>query len=213
MVFDGNFYDADYFERGKQSGKGWLENYHWLPRRSFREAFAFIDYFGLDESAYVLDFGTAKGFLVRAFRELEINADGCDISKYALSVAPSGCWNCNSDKEWERHVMFNYTHITAKDVFEHLNPLQLQETLLKLSILAKNLMCVIPMGDDGVYRIPEYHTDISHQIIEDEVWWTYAFKKAGWHIIKSCEHVAGLKDSWMTIPNGNHVFVLKFTGG
>ena len=42
--FDGSFYDADYFERGRSTGKGWLMNYHWMPRRTFKEAFAFIDY-------------------------------------------------------------------------------------------------------------------------------------------------------------------------
>ena len=37
--FNGNFYDADYFERGQETGKGWLQNYRWLPRRTFKEAF------------------------------------------------------------------------------------------------------------------------------------------------------------------------------
>jgi cyclopropane fatty-acyl-phospholipid synthase-like methyltransferase len=76
--FTGDFYDADYFERGRESGKGWLQNYHWMPRRSFKEAFAFISYLELDETHYVLDFGCAKGFLVRAIRELEIMAEGCE---------------------------------------------------------------------------------------------------------------------------------------
>jgi cyclopropane fatty-acyl-phospholipid synthase-like methyltransferase len=205
--YNGSFYDADYFERGKLSGKGWLENYHWKPRRSFKEAFAFIDYFGLDENSRVLDFGCAKGFIVRALNELEIPTEGCDISDYALSFAPSNCWNCSDPLEWLSRGY--YTHVISKDVFEHLTKSQLQDTLDYLSLVTDKIMCVVPMGDTGVYRIPEYHLEISHQIIENEVWWQNAFCDAGWYVVKDTNHVPGLKDNWMTTPYGNHVFVLE----
>jgi hypothetical protein len=208
--FTGNFYDEDYFERGKESGKGWLENYRWLPRRSFKEALAYIDYLDLDESSYVLDFGTAKGFIVKALRELDIRADGCDISDYALRFAPNGCWNCSKEDEWKKHISSGYTHILAKDVLEHLTLKELEENLAKMSILAPLLMCIIPMGDNGVHRISEYHIEISHLLIQNETWWIRTFKSFGWHIVKDCAHVPGLKDNWMTTPDGNHVFVLKF---
>ena len=68
-TIDGKFFDADYFERGRESGKGWLQNYRWMPRRSFREAFAIIDALDLDETSHILDIGCAKGFIVRAMRE------------------------------------------------------------------------------------------------------------------------------------------------
>ena len=92
--FEGTFYDADYFEKGQESGKGWLQNYRWMPRRTFKEALAIADYLELNDSSYVLDVGCAKGFIVKAMRYLDIKADGCDISDYALSFAPEGCWNC-----------------------------------------------------------------------------------------------------------------------
>ena len=204
--FDGSFYDADYFERGRSSGKGWLMNYHWMPRRTFKEAFAFIDYLGLDETSYVLDFGCSKGFLVRALRELEIMSDGCDISEYALSFAPKGCWNCSSQEEWNNR---KYSHIISKDVFEHLTPDQLSEILKQFLKVTSTIMCVIPMGENGVYRIPEYHTEVSHIIIENESWWRNKFKQSGWKVLKECNHVNGLKDNWFYIKDGNHVFVLE----
>jgi len=136
-IFDGSFYDADYFERGRVTGKGWLMNYHWMPRRTFKEAFGFIDTLELNESHYVLDFGCAKGFMVRALRELEIMADGCDISEYALSFAPKGCWNCSDKNEWENR---KYTHVLVKDVFEHLYPNQLTETLEKISGISSKII-------------------------------------------------------------------------
>ena len=97
----------------------------------------------------------------------------------------------------------------CKDVLEHLSPEQLHETMIKLSRLAKKMMVVIPMGDNSVYRIPEYHTEISHIIAENEIWWNSEFEKAGWVTVQHCEHVNGLKDNWYYCKNGNHVFVLE----
>jgi hypothetical protein len=70
-------------------------------------------------------------------------------------------------------------------------------------------MCVIPMGDNGIYRIKEYHMEISHLIAEDEWWWMSTFRGFGWNIIDHTNHISGLKDNWMSVPDGNHVFVLE----
>lgn len=206
MEYNGSFYDADYFERGKESGKGWLENYRWQPQRMFRMALAMIDYLGLNENSVVLDFGCAKGFLVRALRELEIHADGCDISDYALSFAPEGCWNYTDNESWQGK---DYSHTIAKDVFEHLTIEQLEQTLNLLSHRTMYLICIIPMGDNGIHRIPEYNAEISHQIIENESWWRAKFNACGWYVVKETNHVPGIKDNWAYVENGNHVFVLK----
>lgn len=210
--FDGSFYDADYFERGKKTGKGWLENYRWMPRRTIKEAFAFIDYLNLNEDDYVLEVGTAKGFLVKAFRILNIKADGCDISEYALSFAPEGCWNCSDNKTWDEHATTGYTHIVIKDMLEHLTKDQLPLMLENFSKVANIMMCVVPIGDNGVYRIPEYHIEISHRIVEDEKWWAGQFKQKNWELVKHTAHVPGLKDNWFYVPDGNHVYVLEYIG-
>ncbi len=208
--YAGDFYDADYFERGKESGKGWLENYRWMPRRTFKEAFAFIDTLNLDESSYVLEVGCAKGFLVKALRTLDIKADGCDISKYALSFAPEGCWNCEDENSWELHKNFGYTHIIIKDMLEHLTKEQLPIMLNNFSKVAKKMMCVIPLGDEGKYRIPEYHLEVSHLIAENAFWWENEFLESDW-IVQHCDyHIKGLKDNWYNInPSGNFVFILE----
>lgn len=151
----------------------------------------------------------AKGFLVRAFRELGFKVQGCDISEYALTFAPQGCWNCASDFQWNFHKIMHYTHIVCKDVLEHLTEEQLHKTLIKLKTLANKMMVVVPMGNHGKYRIPEYHLEISHLIAENESWWEDAFKQAGWKVIKETNHVPGLKDNWLYEPYGNCVFVLE----
>ena len=179
-----------------------------MPRRSFREALGIVDYLELNDDSYILDVGCAKGFIVRALRELEYKADGCDISDYALSFAPEGCWNCT---DWTSHYSFGYTHIVIKDMLEHLTLEQLDEMLQTLKNLADTILVVVPIGDDGVYRIPEYHMEISHLIAEDENWWSNSFSKNGWRVEKHAPHVPGLKDNWQNHANGlgNHVFVIK----
>lgn len=209
--FDGSFYDKDYYENGQGSGKGWLMNYRWMPRRTFREALGLMDYLELGDDSYVLDVGCAKGFIVRALRELEIKADGCDISEYALSFAPTGCWNCSEQTAWEEHYAHGYTHVVVKDMLEHLTLDQLDELLQRCSKIAPKFFTVIPMGDDGFYRIEEYHSEISHLIAENENWWTSKFIENGWNIEKHCPHVPGLKDNWQSHANGigNHAFLLS----
>jgi len=207
--FDGDFYNEDYFQRGKQTKKGWLENYRFLPRRTFKEALAFADYLELDDHSYVLEVGCAMGFLVKCLRMLEIKADGCDISSYALSFSPEGCWNCSDDKTWDDHANTGYTHIAIKDMLEHVSKEHLPVVLDNFAKVAKKMMCVVPMGDYGKYRIPEYHLEISHLIAENEKWWVNVFQSHGWQVVKHCDHLNGIKDNWFYVPNGNHVFVLE----
>jgi len=207
---DGNFFDKDYFENGKQTNKSFYENYHWMPQRSFREALAFIDCLQLNENSYVLEIGCAKGFLIRALRELEIKVDGADISNYALSFAPEGCWNCSNDSSWDNHANFGYTNIIIKDMLEHLNKEQLGISLNNFSKVSNKMICVVPIGSNGKYRIPEYECDQSHVIRENESFWYCFFEMNGWKVINHFPHLKGIKDNWTHYPDGNHVFVLEY---
>lgn len=208
--FNGDFFDEDYFQRGVQTGKSHYTAYHWMPQRSYREALAFIDLLGLDSKSFILEFGCAFGYLVKAFRNLEINADGCDISDYALSNAPEGCWNCSDLSSFDFFSFFGYTHIICKDVLEHLDESKLRATLKQLRKVAKIFAVVVPIGDNGVYRIKEYHEDASHIIAENEIWWRKIFRESGWTIYEEHKHIHGIKDNWYKVnQDGNRVFVLE----
>lgn len=208
---DGTFFDADYFERGRETGKSYYSHYRWLPIRSFREALAVIDNLGLDSKSLLLDVGCAKGFLVRALRTLEIRADGCDISDYALSCTAGfySCyfWKSNSREAWERRKGI-YTHAYLKDVLEHGTREQILETLRLIKMVAPVLMAVVPLGDAGRYRIAEYHLDRSHVTAENEDWWRRVFAEAGWKITREAQHIPGIKDNWRLHSDGNRVFFL-----
>ena len=204
------FYDADYYEHGQVTGKGWYENYRWMPRRSFREALAIIDALQLTDDIRLLDFGCAKGFLVRAMRELEMRADGCDISTYALGFAPPGCWNCSIEANWRKARKTGYTHIFCKDVFEHMTSKQLHDNLLSITTFKPELMlAIVPLAKNGIYIIPEYHYDSTHILKSDIKWWNNAFAIAGWKVKSFTYRINGLKDNWAHYPKGNGFYVLS----
>ena len=77
-------YDADYFERGVRTQKSGYQNYSWLPELTLKMAHHLVTQLPLEECQKVLDFGCAKGFLVKALRILDIEAYGVDISRYAI---------------------------------------------------------------------------------------------------------------------------------
>ncbi len=88
LVSLGAVYDADYYERGVESGKSCYSNYRWLPELTIPMAMVLIDTLGIRPDQRVLDFGCAKGFVTKALRMLRRDAWGIDISRYALSQAP-----------------------------------------------------------------------------------------------------------------------------
>ena len=83
-------YDEDYFENGIKTGKSCYENYRWLPELTIPMAMTIIDLLKIQRFETVLDFGCAKGYLVKAFKLLYRNAFGVDASPYAIA-------NCDSE--------------------------------------------------------------------------------------------------------------------
>ena len=77
-------YDENYFERGLQLGISGYTAYSWMPELTLKMANFLIEDLDLKENK-VLDYGCAKGYLVKALRHYGITAFGYDASKYAIS--------------------------------------------------------------------------------------------------------------------------------
>ena len=95
-------------------------------------------------------------------------------------------------------------------MLEHLTKQQLEKCLCNFSKVANTILCIVPMGSNGKYRIPEYELDQSHIIRENESFWYCFFEMNGWKIIQNVPHIIGIKDNWIHYPDGNHVFVLEY---
>ena len=207
------FYDKDYYENGLLSKKSLYENYRWLPELTIPLAEEIAKIMSnsqiLDERKItnVLDFGCAKGYLVKAFRELGYKAFGIDVSEYAISESPIEikdyvrCLDLSRNSlplEW---MPINY--IIAKDVLEHLEKDQLFKQLTELRTLSKRILVVVPLGDGKKYFIDEYGQDPSHFIKEDLGWWVETLNKYGFEV-KGTYEVGNLKSKWKSHhPKGN----------
>ena len=190
-------YDAEYYERGALTGKSLYRDYRWLPEATIPMAMAMIDVLGIPRHASVLDVGCAKGYLVKALRWLGREAYGYDVSEYAIA---------NADPEVTMFLgsapppkVFDYA--IAKDVLEHFTTDEVQEFLL--TVRAKRLFIIVPLGDGRRYHIPANEQDATHIIREDLMWWAQRLHEAKWRLQFARHRIIGIKDHWAQYPEGH----------
>jgi hypothetical protein len=212
-------YDFDYYERGLASGKSCYENYRWIPELTIPMAMTIVDHLGLGIGHTILDFGCAKGYLVKAFRMLNRQAWGVDISKYAIDnidmdikkycaiTKPdfSVAFPVNGNK---MPVMFDYC--ISKDVFEHIPESTLYTVLFKMP--ANTMFVIVPLGDGKKYYIPSFHLDKTHIHRQPLAWWQELFESCGWSVVEACYRIKGIKDHWSHVQKGHGFFMLNNKG-
>ena len=191
-------YDADYFERGLESGKSLYTNYRWIPELTIPLAYEFIKILDLKEGEKVLDFGCAKGYLVKALRLLHIDAYGIDASDYAVSNVPaelasyvvkSTPLNCAN---LAKHI---WRAVIAKDVLEHLEKDEIDQALRWFSSCSDKIFVVVPLGDGDKYLVPAYDLDVTHKVRESLDWWKAKIEEFGYRV--DAKHSWGhIKESW-----------------
>ena len=112
----------------------------------------------------VLDFGAARGYLVKALRMRGVEAYGCDSSEWAVQNCDEGV------KQWMTQDLGQIgmvDHIIAKDVFEHIHPVELASILTNLlGTMRKSLLFIVPLTahNNDPYLRPEDNADPSHII-------------------------------------------------
>ena len=206
----GDIFDEEYYERGISSGKSGYQDYHWMPERTIKFAHRIIKELDLREKDRVLDFGCAKGFMTKAFRILDIDAWGCDISKYAIkNVDPEVKKYCKIMRSGKIPFDFKFRWTIAKDVFEHLTEKQLRSTLEEITRKSENLFMIVPLGDGKRYIIPQYENDVTHILREPREWWEDKLEQAGWNLNKFSFLITGMKDNWAYSKKGNGFFFLS----
>jgi len=205
-----NPYNADYFERGIETGTSCYSNYRWLPELTVPMAMSYIDYLGLTKEHKILDFGCAKGFTVKALRLLYRQAWGCDVSPYAVNSADNETRQylkiSDGDIPWD----FDFDFIISKDVFEHIPEDFIDGTLQILAKAGNKMFAIVPLATTkGEFVIPAYNLDTTHCLARTYYWWVGTFKENGWDLIDFSYHVPGIKDSWSNFEDGNGFFLLE----
>ena len=195
-------YDKDYFECGEEKKISCYTNYHWMPTRTLTTASVLIRRANITIDDTILDYGCAKGFLVKAFYWLGYDAFGTDTSKYALKTADA---EIKSRLFLPRNIPEpQYDIVIGKDILEHI-PYENINGFLKniFSLTKKKNVFVIPLGDrNGKYVIPRFELDKTHIIKEPQDWWLEQIKIAGGTPINFTDDVKDIKPNW-NVPNGN----------
>jgi len=203
-----DFYDQDYYERGLETGKSCYQNYRWIPELTIPMAMAIIDYLDIKPNQKILDYGCAKGFLVKAFRWLRREAWGVDVSEYALSNCDSEVQEyCLSPADYDYFGPDLVDVVIAKDVFEHISLTVLSDIVSERDCL---IFAVIPLGDNGTYRAPANNMDPTHITCMDEDEWKAFFNHHNLIVEQFTFKVDGIKDSYYDqYPTAHGFFTLR----
>ena len=204
-------YNKDYYEHGIETGVSCYQNYRWLPELTISMAMTMIDHLGIKRGESILDFGCAKGFLVKAFRLLGREAVGVDISEYAIANCdPAVKDYCDFAHmrlgKWPNRQHFHYC--IAKDVFEHILESELEATLLSIREQSSKLFVVVPLGENGKYTAEPNNYDVTHITCKPLSWWDDKLTEAGWLVEERRYHLAGIKDSYYEVYPEGHGFLV-----
>lgn len=197
-------FDENYYEHGESLGISLYSNYRWLPDLTFPLSHAIVVDLGIGRGDTILDFGCAKGFLVRALRLLHYEAFGYDISEYAIASAPEDVRPYLNCGEW---YLNRYNWLIAKDVLEHISHEDLSATLMLIAGAARRVFVIVPLGDGVKYNAPEYDKDKTHIIREDLAWWSKKFEAAGLSVVSASTEMPRVKPS--RCENSDAFFVLE----
>lgn len=185
-------YDADYYLRGKQTGKSLYENYRWLPHLTIPMCHTIIAHLGFQRQHTILDFGCARGYTVKALRQLGYDAYGQDCSTWAIE-------NADDDTKPYLRLAEQVTHdfdwILAKDVLEHIP--QVADTIANMQAYTRiGIFAVVPLSpaDNEPYVLSDYERDVTHVHRLTLASWGRLFLRRGWEVRLSYR-VPGIKDN------------------
>lgn len=195
-------FNEDYFMRGQETGVSNYTNYSWMPEVTLKLAESIKHYLGIKKGANVLDYGAARGFLVRAFREIGITAYGYDISEWAVTNCDpmvSGCVMTPDKFDVFMKTAKDFDWIVAKDVLEHV-PLQSLEATVKdlLSKARTGMFIVVPLTsqDGGDFICPRDNQDATHVVRWTLGTWLKFLRKMDQSFIyHGSYHVPGIKQA------------------
>lgn len=196
-------YTEDYFLRGAALGISNYTDYRWMEDRTMAHAQRLIEVLGIEKGDTVLDWGCARGYMVKALRRLGIKAWGYDTSAWAIDKA---------DEEirfWVSNVgipVNSCHHILLKDVCEHLEPIELMRTADRVLAMAKaSILVIVPLTEQvgGQYVRKEDDMDITHVVRWPlEEWMKFLDRRIegeSW-VLTGSWHIPGLKPTSLSHP-------------
>lgn len=201
-------FDEDYYLRGKSVGVSNYTDYRWLEEPTMALANRVIEVMDIKSGDTFLDYGCARGYLVKAMRRLGVNAYGYDISEWAVQ---------NCDPEVARYVYSlplaiteSIDHIWCKDTAEHMESSVLASTLEWMKKKArKSILFIVPLVKGGTgynidnqwYVREEDNLDKTHIIRWTlERWMEFMWSDGEEWQLQGSWHIPGLKPASLSHP-------------
>jgi len=200
-------YDEDYYIHGLTTGKSLYENYRYLGQPTLDMAKQIVQHVGITNVNRILDFGAARGYLVRALREQGYSAWGCDISAWAIENADEKA------RDYLNHgkPRAQYDWVIAKDVLEHLDDGELGMTIDDLMERTRiGLFIVVPLSatDGAPYVVADYEKDYTHEQRLTIGTWIQKLLRPGWKV-EAQYLVQGVKENYAKFATGNGFITLR----
>ena len=204
-------YNEDYYERGLETSVSCYSNFRWIPELTIPLCATIIEKLKINEFDTILDFGSAKGYIIKAMRLLHRKTFGIEISDYAIESAPEEIrhYIYNYYKHYDVYSNMHFDWIIAKDVLEHIEYNDIKEILSLFHKIGNKIFIVVPLGETGKYVVPAYELDTTHIIREPLEWWVSLFKENNFDIIEATYHVPHIKENWEKWGKGNGFFTIE----
>ena len=201
-----NVYNHDYFERGAEAGVSLYSNYRWIPELTLPLCHHLVKELNI-KNEKILDFGCAKGYVVKGLRMLGYKSYGVDLSTYAISKASNDTKKFLKLIKPYQKLKNKFDIILAKDVLEHI-PYNKINTQLKIFRNAtKKIFILVPLGNGKKYYIKSMEMDKTHIIREDLRWWKNALINSGFKIEKCTYNLGPFKKNWQFHKRGNGLII------
>jgi len=142
-------YDGAYFGLGRDpTSREWLSGYERYDRHTSNADIAAYLLWRYVPAATALDVGCATGFVVEALREIGVEAEGVDISRYAVDNATPGARGHVRWADIRRRLPFAdaaFDVVTALETLEHLAPPAVPAAIAELArVCGRWVVCTIP---------------------------------------------------------------------
>jgi GT2 family glycosyltransferase/MoaA/NifB/PqqE/SkfB family radical SAM enzyme len=156
----------------------------YLPRN--RQLASFIKNIYNPEKVLVL--GCARGYLVKAFRELNVEAYGIDISEWAIQNAPPEISDhlyvgdiCDLSLWTDEY----FDAVIGLDVFEHVKTPDLFTAINEtVRVTKKAIIIDVPIAKDDLTPDKSDGTDKSHVSVYTPEWWIKRFEENNFKTVR-----------------------------
>lgn len=201
-------YGGDYFLRGQALGISGYTDYRWMENLTVPMASAIITHCDMRTHDTVLDFGCARGYLVKALRMLGYLAWGFDTSAWAIQHCDPDVVeyvSCGTPKVLT--LPLEYDWVVAKDVLEHVDNVGSIIAHLK-GAARKGVFVVVPLAHGSKYDVPGYELDVTHLHRRPLQWWVGQFHQTGWSV-EGRYRIKGVKDNYSGYATGNGFLTVR----